>query len=49
VADGIEDDATRTILIDLGVHLGQGPLFAPAMPVVHARRWTPPSGADATA
>ena len=42
IAEGIEDNTTRTTLTHLGVHLGQGHLFAPAMPIADARQWTPP-------
>jgi diguanylate cyclase (GGDEF)-like protein len=40
IAEGIEDDTTRTTLIDLGVQVGQGHLFATAMPIDHATQWT---------
>lgn len=41
VAEGIEDDTTRSALVELGCTIGQGHLFAPAMPLAHAMRWTP--------
>ena len=41
IAEGIEDVATRSALIDLGCPLGQGHLYAPAMPLDQALTWTP--------
>jgi EAL domain-containing protein (putative c-di-GMP-specific phosphodiesterase class I) len=39
VAEGIEDEATMAQLVELGCTLGQGYLFAPAMPLTEAVRW----------
>jgi EAL domain-containing protein (putative c-di-GMP-specific phosphodiesterase class I) len=39
VAEGIENDATLSLLVDLGCTFGQGFLFAPAMPLADALRW----------
>lgn len=41
IAEGIEDDATRSALVELGCTVGQGYMFAPAMTLSHALRWTP--------
>lgn len=39
VADGVEDEAQRAILKELGCDRAQGFLFAPAEPPEQARRW----------
>jgi EAL domain-containing protein (putative c-di-GMP-specific phosphodiesterase class I) len=39
VAEGIENDATLSLLVDLGCAFGQGFLFAPAMSLEDALRW----------
>lgn len=41
VAEGIEDESTRSTLVDSGCTLGQGYLYAAAMPLSHAMRWDP--------
>ena len=41
IAEGIEDDATRSTLVELGCTVGQGYVFAPAMTLAQAMRWTP--------
>jgi len=43
IAEGIEDEPTRSVLLDLGFEYGQGHLFARAMPLDEAVRWSPPS------
>jgi len=43
VAEGIQDEATRKVLIELGCPMGQGYLYAAAMPLDQAARWHPPS------
>ncbi len=43
IAAGIDDHTTRTELLRLGCHLGQGQLIAPAMPVTGIQSWTPPT------
>ena len=43
IAAGIDDHTTRTQLLTLGCHLGQGHLIAPAMPLTDIRSWTPPT------
>ena len=45
VADGIEDRMTCAALADLGCRLGQGDLFAAAMPPTQAHRWAAGPGA----
>ncbi|HEY7176730.1 MAG TPA: GGDEF domain-containing phosphodiesterase, partial [Micromonosporaceae bacterium] len=40
VAEGVEDDATREMLVELGCTLGQGHLFARAMPLADAAQWS---------
>ena len=39
VAEGIEDESTRSMLIDFGCTLGQGHLWAAAMPLAGAMEW----------
>jgi len=39
IAEGIEDEATRDVLVELGCEFGQGHLFAAAMPLEQARNW----------
>jgi EAL domain-containing protein (putative c-di-GMP-specific phosphodiesterase class I) len=39
VAEGIEDHLTQSLLIEVGCTLGQGHLFARAMPLATARHW----------
>ena len=39
IAEGIEDEATRSALIKLSCEYGQGHLFAPAMTADEAARW----------
>ncbi|HKE63899.1 MAG TPA: bifunctional diguanylate cyclase/phosphodiesterase [Micromonosporaceae bacterium] len=46
VAEGIEDHATRIALLGLGCAVGQGHLFAHAMPVGDAIRWASPTYAS---
>ena len=41
IAEGIEDDTTRSVLVELGCTVGQGYVFAPAMTLEDAMRWTP--------
>jgi diguanylate cyclase (GGDEF)-like protein len=36
IAEGIEDEATRSALVELGCRYGQGHLFAPALPLAEA-------------
>jgi EAL domain-containing protein (putative c-di-GMP-specific phosphodiesterase class I) len=40
VAEGVQDDATRTALLELGCQYGQGVLFAGPMPVGQAATWS---------
>lgn len=42
VAEGIEDERTRAMLVDSGCTLGQGHLYAAAMPLSVAMGWGPP-------
>lgn len=39
VAEGVEDEVTVAILVEAGCALGQGHLFAPAMPLGDVLRW----------
>src|SRR5690606_39102441 len=49
VAEGVESEAQRQFLLELGVHVGQGFLFAPGLtPDEFARRLTAPREAPAT-
>jgi diguanylate cyclase (GGDEF)-like protein len=41
VAEGVEDEQTRSMLIDSGCTLGQGHLYAAAMPLSAAMEWEP--------
>jgi EAL domain-containing protein (putative c-di-GMP-specific phosphodiesterase class I) len=41
VAEGIEDETTRSLLVEAGCTLGQGHLFAPAMPLAEVLLWNP--------
>jgi diguanylate cyclase (GGDEF)-like protein len=43
IAEGIEDSATRDVLIELGCRYGQGFLYAQPMPIDAAVRWRPPA------
>jgi len=39
VAEGIENESTRELLVQLGCRYGQGFLFAEAMPLPQAIEW----------
>ncbi len=41
VVEGLEDETTRSMLIDSGCALGQGHLYAAAMPLSAAMEWDP--------
>ena len=41
VAEGVEDERTRSMLLDSGCTLGQGHLYAAAMPLAAAMEWEP--------
>ena len=43
VAEGIQDEATRSLVAEAGCTLGQGHLFAAAMPLADVLRWNPDS------
>jgi diguanylate cyclase (GGDEF)-like protein len=42
IAAGITQETDRSTLIKLGCRLGQGQLFAPAMPIADLLNWVPP-------
>ena len=46
IVEGIEDQDTRTTLVELGCEYGQGHLFARAMPLERALAYQPAIGAD---
>lgn len=46
IADGVQDQPTRTTLLDLGCRHGQGVLFAPALPLRDAVAWSGRATAD---